>query len=51
MKNKEKYDVAISFSNDKFNGEYIGGSDDYILRCCDAQRKLHGYITMLDSME
>ena len=40
MKNKEKYDVAISFSNDKFNGEYIGGSDDYILRCCDAQRKI-----------
>lgn len=40
MKNEEKYDVAISFSNDKFNGEYIGGCDDYILRCCNAQRKI-----------
>ena len=25
MKNKKEYDVAISFSNDKFNGEYIFG--------------------------
>lgn len=40
MKNEEKYDVAISYSNDKFNGEYIGGSDDYVLRCCNAHRKI-----------
>ena len=40
MKNEEEYDVAISYSNDKFNGEYIGGSDDYVLRCCNAHRKI-----------
>lgn len=40
MKNKKEYDVAISFSNDKFNGEYIGGCDDYILKCCRATKKI-----------
>lgn len=40
MGNTKEYDVAISYSNDKFNGEYIGGCDDYILRCCNAKKKI-----------
>lgn len=41
MKNPNIYDAAISYSNDKFyDGKFIGGCDDYILRCCNGKKKI-----------
>lgn len=40
MKNKEKYDIAISYSNDIYKDVYSGGCDDYIIRCVNANKKI-----------
>lgn len=40
MKIRGEYDVAISYSNDKYLGVYTGGCDDFIKECVTAKRKI-----------
>ncbi|MDH2362479.1 glycosyltransferase [Priestia megaterium] len=40
MKNSEKYDIAISYSNDMYRDVYSGGCEDYVEKCIKAEKKI-----------
>lgn len=40
MKTEEKYDVAISYSNDMYKDVYSGGCEDYVISCVNANKKI-----------